>query len=107
MDWRNRNYYLLRMDTDKYHIRMRLLKSIKSVKIHSPYGHFKYMHSISGYDGGVGTIYDIGYVQHMISCKKEDEQYLEQLLNEMKEVDFSLSYYNTNYMKLNREICGQ
>lgn len=101
MDYRERNYYLATIDYCSYDMRMKHLKIVApSLKIHSPYNHFKHN---KDYDGvftnkqGYG-----GYWQMMLSCRKENSEALEYELNKGKR-----NSRLTNFLKLNKELCGQ
>lgn len=110
MDYRYRNYYLVTVDYCSYDMRMEYFRiAAPSLKIHSPYNHFKC--NGEEYDGrytrhlGYG-----GYWQMMLSCKKEDSEVLEYELRKAKRRDGEYkSIYSTgsNFLKLDKELCGQ
>ena len=110
MDYRYRNYYFVTIDYCSYDMRMRYFKlAAPSLKIHSPYNHFK--NSNKEYDGeytkdlGYG-----GYWQMMFSCKREDSETLEYELRKAERRDREYnSIYSTGskFLKLNKELCGQ
>ncbi len=103
MDYRERNYYLVRLDCWDYAMRMQYLKlAAPSLKIHPPYNHFK--NNDSDYDAifthklGLG-----GYWQMMLSCRKEDSEAVEYELSKAERRDG----YGSRVLKLNKEMCGQ
>ena len=103
MDWRNRNYYLVTTDYLSYKMRHEYYRiAAESLKIHSPYRHFK---NCNGYDGEYFKHTGIGmfYVQEMLSCKKDESDGLEYELNKGNRNDG----YGTRYCKLSKEMCGQ
>lgn len=91
-------------------MRMRYLRiAAPSLKIHSPYNHFK--SNNRGYDGeytkqlGCG-----GYWQMMVSCKKEDEEALEYELRKAVRNDReynSIYSFSSSFFKLDKYLCGQ
>ena len=102
MDYRNRSYYLATIDYLSYDMRIRYFKiADPSLKIHTPYNHFK--DNNSEYDGEYTKILGYsGYWQMMLSCKKENEDILEYELAKAERND-TRSYF----LKLSRELCGQ
>lgn len=102
MDYRERKYYLVRFNDGsgcigmwwsknhdnngkRYSTYCNLLKrKIPSIKVHAPYNHFKSNPDKYGYDGCMD---DIGFVQLMISCRKEEIDKFKMLLSEIKEKD--------------------
>lgn len=116
MDYRERRYYLVRFNDGsglmwwnknhddggrKYSNYWSMLKGkIPSIKISSPYNHFKPNNiKKDNYDGEVK---EIGYVQLMISCRKEYCKLFEEIVSEIKAHD--------NYVvckEITRQMCGQ
>ena len=103
MDYRERDYYLVRLDCLTYHMRMQHLKlAAPSLKVHPPYNHFK--NNDSDYDAvftrklGLG-----GYWQMMLSCRKEDSGAVEYELRKAERRDG----YGSRVLKLNKEMCEQ
>ncbi len=117
MDYRERRYYLVRFNDgsgcigmwwsknhdnngEKYSNSCNILKrNIPFLKISSPYNHFKVNPDKYGYDG---YIKEIGYVQMMISCRKEYCNLFENLISDFKNHD--------DYVvckEITKEMCGQ
>ena len=109
MDYRYRNYYLVTIDYCSYDMRMKYFRIVApSLKIHSPYNHFK--SNDKEYDGEyTKTLGYGGYWRMMLSCKKEDENALEYELRKAKRNDKYSSLYCTgsHFLKLDKELCGQ
>ena len=100
MDYRKRKYYLVRLDTCAFDMRMEYLKLASStLKIHAPYGHFEY----GKYDGDYKSKTGLLCVQMMISCKKEDSELVEYELRKACRNDGSYSAFS----ELTKEVCGQ
>ena len=97
MDYRYRNYYLVNINIFSYNMRMEYFKlAAPSLKIHSPYCHFK--------NNKYSRDYINGHFWHMmLSCKKEDSESLEYELRKAKRRDD----LGTCFVKLNKELCGQ
>ena len=104
MDWRERDYYLVKFDNFSYKMRMQFLKyASKTIKVHAPYNHIKAHHLYkSNYDGVHKNITNMGYVQFMLSCRKEDSNAIEFELRKAHRRDG----YGSNFVKLTKEICG-
>lgn len=110
MDYRYRNYYLVTVDWCSYDMRMEYFRiAAPSLKIHSPYNHFK--NSSKEYDGqytkhlGYG-----GYWQMMLSCKREDSEALEYELRKAVRNDReynSIYSVGSSFLKLDKSLCGQ
>lgn len=109
MDYRERRYFLCRFDGHSGYNRHKkklckdidLIKHIKSVKIHQPYNHFK--NSKHSYDSN--NCKAAGYVQNMISVRKE---YAQQLINIIQSIKLNEDKnWCTNYYEITKEICGQ
>lgn len=98
MDYRERNYYLARIDYCSYNMRIGIFKiATPSLKIHAPYDHIKS-------NGERQDKINGRYWQMMLSCRKEDSEALEYELRKAERRDRkSFSYF----FKLNKEICGQ
>lgn len=111
MDYRERRYFLCRFDGHADYDRHRkefcndidLVKNIKSVKIHQPYNHFKNSKH-SHHDSA--NCKAAGYVQNMVSVRKE---YAQQLINIIQYIKLQNEDKNwrTNYFEITKEICGQ
>jgi len=116
MDYRERRYYLVRFNDGsgfewwsknhddfgrKFSNYCNMLKGkIPSIKIHKPYNHFKSNNKKK--DNYDGEIKEIGYVQLMISCRKEYYESFKKIISEIKEQD--------NYVvckEITREVCEQ
>lgn len=99
MDYRQRDYYLARIDCYSYDMRMNIFKIVApSLKIHAPYGHIKSNGHMEQ------DRINNRYWQMMLSCRKEDSEALEYELRKAKRRDgLNFSYF----LKLNKEICGQ
>lgn len=97
MDYRHRNYYLVKLDPFARDMRIRYFKlASPSLKIHPPYYHIKYnKHTQDKIDGW--------YWQMMLSCKIEDSDALEYELRKANRRDD----FGSSFFKLNKEICGQ
>lgn len=103
MDYRDRNYYLVRIDSLSYDMRMQYFKlASPSLKIHPPYNHFK--NNDSDHDAvfthklGCGS-----YLNMMLSCRKEDSEAVEYELRKSERRDG----YGSRFLKLDKELCGQ
>ena len=112
MDYRNREYYLVDISWRTYDMRMNLFKlAAPSLKIHKPYNHFKYNKDRYGYDGSSKntSIVKNRCWQMMISCKKEDAIILEWELYKAKLRDKQINndVFSSDFIKLNKELCGQ
>lgn len=78
MDWRQRDYYLIKTDYMSYEMRHRFYKlAAPSVKYHIPYNHFPNGNKKMNYDGDFHTVCGMASPQEMISCKKEESENLE------------------------------
>lgn len=96
MDYRNRNYYLVKLDPFSHEMRMEYFHwAAPSLKEHGAYRHIKgaeYPHDIVNNQRW----------QMMLSCRKEDSEALEYELRKAERRD-DCSYF----CKLSKEICGQ
>lgn len=102
MDWRNRKYFLVRLDPCAYDFRLKQLTRY-GVKLHPPYNHVKREHIYNSvYDGDFSDITGISYVNFMLSCKSEDYDCITYELNKAKRRD-----EHVNYVELNKDMCGQ
>lgn len=117
MDYRERKYYLVRFNDgsgsigmwwsknhdnngEKYSNYCNMLKQkIPSIKVSGPYNHFKLNTDEYGYDG---SMEDIGYIQLMISCRKEYCKLFENTMSDIKKCD---DYVRC--IEITKEICGQ
>lgn len=98
MDYRDRNYYLVRLDYFSYKMRMGYFKlAAPSLKIHPPYYHIKNNHQPQ--DCIEGRYWQTWHM--MLSCKKEDSEALEYELRKTERRDGS------RFLKLTKELCGQ
>ena len=104
MDYRNRNYYLAKISNCSYDMRMHNFRLVApSLKIHSPYNHFK--NNEKDYDGTyTRPLGYAGYWQMMLSCTKEDSESLEYELRKAERRDDPKTSY---FLKLTKELCGQ
>lgn len=103
MDWRNRNYYLITTDCFAYKMRHEYYKlAAPSLKIHSPYNHFRPAISKHGYDADYKHITGMGYVQEMLSCRIEESELLEYELRKASRRDG----YGSKFIKITKEMCG-
>lgn len=101
MDYRNRNYYLVKLDELHHnHMIFKLQREIPYIKIHKPYNHFKTEYNSNDkYDGEVTAKFgEGGYYQMMIGCPKEWSDVLEMILDKEK---------YTYYLKLDKNKLGQ
>jgi hypothetical protein len=73
-----------------------------SLKIHSPYNHFKPAISKSGYDANYRRITGMSYVQEMLSCRIEESGLLEYELRKASRND-----HGSRFIKITKEMCGQ
>lgn len=104
MDWRERNYYLVKTDYCSYKMRHEYYKlAAPSIKYHSPYNHFKKWLGNNNGDSYHKEITGMFYVQEMISCKIGDSALLEYELRKAKRRDG----YGSNFVKITKEMCGQ
>lgn len=117
MDYRERRYYLVRFNdgsgyigmwwsknhdnnSERYSTYCNMLKrKIPSIKVHAPYNHFKTNTDKYGYDG---SMENIGYIQLMISCRKEEIEKFKDILLEIREKDDYLVV-----KEITKEMCGQ
>ena len=115
MDWRERRYYLIRLNDSnlcwwhrghddygeiyKSYCKM-LKKTIPSIKMNSPYNHFKFNDDRYGYDGNKKGI---GYVQFMVSCRKKHCELFEKTMLEIKQNDQQHVFIK----EITKEMCGQ
>ena len=115
MDYRERRYYLVRLNDgmspfwwvkghDNHGVRydsyLKYFKdNIKSLKVSPPYNHIKTNPSNSKWDGDIS---EIGYVQMLFSCRKYDVCKIEYIFGEISKHD---NYFR--YVELTKEICGQ
>lgn len=106
MDYRNRNYYLVEIDYSSYDMRLGYYKSAApSLKMHSPYGHFKNGKKLDRFnDGAKGH-----YWQMMVSCKKDESEALEYELRKAERNDESHNPWvnGSHFIKLNKWLLGQ
>ena len=104
MDYRKRNYYLVTIYYLSYYMRLRRYKlAAPSLRIRAPYNHFKGGYSDS-YDGEyTKRLFNCGYWQMMLSCKKEDSEALEYELRKAERNDNGNSYF----IKLDKGLLGQ
>lgn len=102
MDWRNRKYFLVKLDPLSYDFRLEQLMRY-GVKLHEPYNHIKreHVHS-STYDGDFSSITGISYVQFMLSCKSDDYDSVVYELNKGVRRDDDMKY-----VELTKEMCRQ
>ena len=107
MDYRNRSYYLAKINYFSYDMRMHsYYLAAPSLKIHTPYNHFK--GNKEDYDG----VYTrkmgyAGYWQMMLSCKKEDSESLEYELRKAERRDVNHWCSKPSYfLKLDKELNG-
>lgn len=97
MDYRHRNYYLVKLDPCAREMRIRYFKlASPSLKIHTPYYHIKYNNQSQDKING-------RYWQMMLSCKTEDSDALEYELRKANRNDG----FGSHFFKLNKGICGQ
>ena len=97
MDYRERDYYLARIDCYSYHMRIGIFKiAAPSLKIHAP-DHIKS-------NGQRQDKINNRYWQMMLSCRKEDSEALEYELRKAERRD-RLNF--SCFCKLNKELCGQ
>ncbi len=98
MDYRERDYYLAKIDYCSYDMRMKIFRlAAPSLKIHAPYDHIKSNGQRQDKMNGC-------YWQMMLSCRKEDSEALEYELRKAERRDrvgFS------RFVKLSKEICEQ
>lgn len=97
MDWRHRNYYLVsteRSDYTRRHILYGL--AARSLKSHSPRGHFKNASYLD--EDSLGE-----YYQEMLSCTISDSVFLEIELQEAQKYGNGCSHY----LKLTKRMLGQ
>lgn len=114
MDYRERRYYLVKLDDEslrwwnagydnfgrRYNKYLDLFKSeIPSLKISPPYNHIKTNPDSGKWDGAMP---EIGYVQMLFSCSKYDVDKIEDIFREILEHD---DYFHC--FELTKEICGQ
>ena len=114
MDYRERKYYLAKFnnstldwwfkDHDGYGVQYDyILNSLKtiipSLKIHSPYSHFKDNNDKYSYDGYTE---ETANIQHMLSCRLAYCNLLEQFFNDEKEKGLCVKL-----IEINKEKCGQ
>ena len=115
MDYRERKYYLVRLNDGtspfwwvkghgnhgvRYDSYLKYFKdNIKSLKISPPYNHIKTNSDSGKWDGAIP---EIGYVQMLFSCRKCDVDKIEDIFKETQEHD---DYFR--YIELTKEICGQ
>ena len=97
MDYRHRNYYLVRLYPFGRDMRIEYFKlAAPSLKIHPPYHHIK---GSKHFRDRV----DYRCWEMMLSCKIEDSNALEyELLKANRRDDFGSCFF-----KLNKKICGQ
>ena len=104
MDWRERNYYLVKTNEYSYKMRHEHYKlAAPSLKIHPPYNHFKKWIGSDNYDAYHKKTTGMFYVQEMLSCKIEDSDALEYELREARRRDGRKS----NFVKITKDMCGQ
>lgn len=108
MDWRGRQYYLVQFDGYRFHQIIKELKdNIKTLKMHQPYKHHaKDRDKIyyKSYDSDVFTTSEgkYRYWQFMIGCNDWESKKLEYYLD-----SYCNNYSWTDYMKLDKNMCGQ
>lgn len=117
MDWRERRYYLVRLNDstlgwwqrghddygEKYKNYYNMLKrTVPSIKISEPYNHFLSNTKMSSY-GYDGALKEIGYVQLMISCRKEYCEIFEKTVFEIQENDPK----HVVIKEITKNMCGQ
>lgn len=115
MDWRERKYYLVRFNDstlgwwnkrhDDYGVGYSdycsmIKHTVPTVKFGKPYNHFK--HNNIKKDNYDGEIKEIGYIQLLMSCRKENCHTLENILS-----DISCGDQYCIFKELNKEMCGQ
>lgn len=115
MDYRERKYYLVRLNDGtspfwwvkghdnngtRYNSYLKYFKDkINSLKISPPYNHIKTNSDSGKWDGSIS---EIGYVQMLFSCNKLDANRIEYIFREISAHDH---YFR--YIELTKEICGQ
>lgn len=101
MDWRNRKYFLARLDPSTYKLRVAMLMKC-GAKLHAPYNHIKRKHiHNSVYDGDFSDVTGMYYVNFMLSCKPEDYEIIVYELNKARRMDEYV-----RYVELNKDMCG-
>lgn len=111
MDYRHREYYLVRFYWFERAWMVHKLKELApSIKMHKPYNHFVYKitdkldKSQIGmqYDGKYSDITGMHFVDTMISCKIDESDALEYELRKMTRYSKEFKFF-----KLSRECCKQ
>lgn len=115
MDWRERKYYLVRFNDstlswwNKKHddcgvgysdYCSTIKHTVPTVKFGKPYNHFK--HNDIKKDNYDGEIIEIGYVQLLMSCRKENCHILENILN-----DISCKDKYCIFKEITKDMCEQ
>lgn len=115
MDWRERKYYLVRFNDsrldwwnkghDDYGVRYSdycstIKNAVPTVKFGKPYNHFKQNNTEKyNYDG---DIKDIGYIQLLVSCRKENCHILE---SKLKDIGYKDKY--CMFKEITKDMCEQ
>ena len=99
MDYRRRNYYLVKFDWSSKDMRLEYLKiACEKLKIHAPYNHIR----INTRDSIAESNENVFFPEMMISCLKEDSEAVEYELRKSERRD---KY--SKFVKLTKEICKQ
>lgn len=109
MDYRNRKYYLVNWSYDRNY-RIKNLKLLApSIKMHSPYNHFKSFENGNkmAYDGLAKNCTGILGVDTMLSCKKEESEAVEYELRKMARRDSDFVWGRGKFCEITKEMCGQ
>lgn len=100
MDYRNRDYFLVQFNPCSYNMRMDFCKiNVDSLKIHSPYNHFKEWIEDNNCDS---YHKECGYVQMLMSCKKNETGALIYELDKAVRRD---GY--SHYLQVDKNVLGQ
>ena len=102
MDYRYRKYFLVKIPSDSYDMRLRYFRiAAPSLKIHSPYNHFT--RNIARYDGDYTRCHGLASNWNMmISFKKEEYESLYYELRKSKRND-----KGADFQELHKEFVGQ
>lgn len=105
MDYRNRKYYIVNWSYDRDYRIKNLKLFAPSIKMHSPYNHFKSFEGEEGkiYDGVAKDLTDIRFVDTMMSCKNEEAPAVEYELRKMVRRDSGRG----KFCELTKDMCGQ